>query len=630
MVNLSKLAFLVKKEGLIFLFFCLAITISQFLLFRSYLDTGFAPDDVRAISHFKDLGGQPFSRFLKVWKDLGPHYANQNFYDGILFTIFGFNYSAYPLTGLIFKILSIITLYLLIQVVFKNRLLSFLTAFLYSVSYGAVNSLEMILKTQDYLVIAGINIFFICFYLYYHQNRSRLWLFLSGIILFLSFFIQPIRAFPALPFIFLLVLIIFLKNKSLSNLYKLTIDLVILFCPFIILLFIGRGSVEGVNLRNLSLTIQNVSRGNLQLLLTPFTTLGSLYIYGDDLKILSFSQWDDFGNYLSYLFGRPLVFFGSLTFALSIILSEKPRNFFLSVLGLNFILDVLLFFMIDTALNLPTEIKIHYDPFIFLPPAILGIYILALTVIVFREWLSANNRNSIINLFLLSILYSGILILFHWFFQDYVFIPVGIRGYSTVPALGVSTALASLFLLGYYKMKDKFKSLSFVIFLLLIPYANMSNNHIQDFLQHNLTTGMRASEQIDMREQFWSQVTNLKSPCNKLFYFYSDDYPNGIFYSYIFLDNFYAWYKLYNPVTHNDLCPLAFIVNDEDKLLSSYYSENGERGFLQKRTDEQFFSAKPSDIYKFRIENFYAFELKNRKIINIRPEILKKTNNILD
>lgn len=613
-----------KLEGIFLLLFSLIIVFSQFLLLSPQLEAGFAPDDVRAISYYKDLGNNPLSKFLKVWYDTGPHYANQTVYNGILFSFLGFDYRAYHLIALIFKIFSIISFYLLVQVAFGKRLLSFLSALILSMHYGSVNSLEMVLKTQDYLVITGLNIFFILFYFYINKNTKNLfWLFLSGVVLFLSFFVQPIRAFPILPFILFIEIIIFLKNISLSNFYKQALDLLILFSPFLLLIIV-HSPVAGESMTNPSIIVSKVLEGNWQLLLTPITTFGSLFLYGEDLRFLNFPTWNNFSAYISYLLWKPLFFFGFLTLFLSFVISKRPKNFFISVFISNFILEILLFFVVGRALNLPAEIKIHYDPLIFTPPVILGIYVIVLTLFALKERIQSDQKNNYLTIYLIGMLFSATFIIFHWFFQDYVFIPVGIRGYSTIPTLGVSAATGGIFLLSYYKLKNKFKQISSLVFLLLIPLLLMSNNHIQDFLQHNLRTGMRAADQIDMREQFWTQITNLDQPCYKLFYFSTkDDYPNGIFYSYIFLDNFYAWYKLYNPVRYDGFCPLGVIVNDEDKLLSSYYSTNGERGFLQKGVGEQFTSP-TEDLYKYKLEDFYAFNLKNRKIIDMKSEILNK------
>ena len=613
-----------KKESLLLLLFTLIIVFSQFLILNPQLEFGFSPDDVRAISNYKDLGDYPFAKFVEVWSIAGPHYANQVFYNGLLYNFFGFNYQAYYLTGLIFKIFSIISFYLLIQFVFKKPLLAFVSALIFALHFGTVDSMEMVLKTPDYLVITGINIFLIFFYYYYSKNiKSRLKLFLLGILLFFSFFLQPIRAFPILPFIVFIAACTFFNNRSSANFFKIVKDLLVLFSPFLILLIFGSGSAEGLNNGNLRAIIQKVTMGNLQFLLTPITTLGSLFLYGSDLKSLSFSRWDTFGTYLSFILWKPLFIFGFVTLILSFIISKKPFSFFASVLTGNLVLEILLFFMVNKALNLPTEIKMHYDPFIFLPPTILGIYMIVLTLFAFMEWKHSTHKNIYLTFFLLGMLYAGTFILFHWFFQHYVFIPYGIKSYGTLPTMGVCAGIGGLFLLGYSKLKNRFKSLASTVFLLIIPFAILSNNHIQDFNQGLLNNGLKAKDQIDMKNQFWQQITNLQRPCNKLFYFSAYDYPNGTFYSFILLDEFYMWYKLYNPVRYNSVCPIGLIVNDEEKLLSSYFSVNKEKGFLQKRKDEAFIG-NDLTIYKYKLEDFYALKLQDRKIINIRPEIMSK------
>lgn len=603
-----------KKVGIL-LIFILVVCISQAIILKPHLQFGFSPDDVRSFADFSSLGSNPFSKFPEVYRETGPHFANPIFYNGTLFSIFGFNYQSYQLASLIFKIFSIVSFYLLVQIVFRKQLLSFISALIFSFHYGSVGSLEMVARTQDYLVITGINIFFILFYLIHTQRiKNILWLFLSSIILFCTFFINPIRAFPVLPFIFFIELLVFFKKESLFNFYQLAKRLTIIFFPFLLFFIFGQSSQ--VNFKELSHITQRVSVGNLQLLLTPLTTLGSLFLTGDGLKFLSLSTWN-FSDYLIYLIEGPLIIFGFTTIIISRILSKTSSRFLFSVLFTNFIFELIIFFMVNQGFNLPDKIRMHYD-IALIPPTILGAYIISVTIFIFKEWIS-NVENTYLTFYILGVSFAIIFIYFTWFFQDYVFVPMGINGYSTIPSMGISAAIGSILVSIYNKLKDRKKILKYLaplIFLTLIPYFLLSNTQIQTYLQKNLDNGMNSKDQLYMKDRFWSLVDNPTS-CDKFFFLDTKgDYDNGYFYSFILIDRFEKWYNLYGPYHSKKNCPVAFLVSDGVALKKSYTSVNGKEGFIYKDTNgkERFFPLK----------NFYALKFHNKDILNIKEEVLQK------
>lgn len=606
-----------KKELLSLLIFILIVSFSQALILKTHLEFGFSPDDVRLISDFIALGPNPFSKFIQVWQDLGgPHIVNPLYYNGILFNFFGFNYQAYQVTALIFKILSIVSFYLLIQVVFRNRLLSFISGLIYSFHYGSVGSVEMVARTQDYLVITGLNIFLILFYLVnIGKLKNIFWLIFTSLILFSAFFINPIRAYPILPFICFLAVLIYFKKISLSNFYHIVKNLIIIFLPFI--LFFGLQGSGGVFYGNTLVISEKVSVGNFQMLLSPISSFGSLLITGDNLRFLSTPDWD-LNNFLSYFFGGPLIVFGFFSFIFSKILSEKPLKFFLGVFIANFLLEWLFFLAIDHGMNLPQQLKMSYDPYTFATPAILGGYILILSIFIFIEWLK-NKQNIYLSLYLLGMVFAITFVWFTWILYDYSNIPMGIYGYSTIPSMGISAAIASILMLAYIKIKESkvFKPFAPFVFLLLIPYFFLSNNQIQRYLKYNIAYGNKALDQIYLKNKFWSFLTSDSNLCNNFFFLDTkNDSPNGYNYSFIMIDRFDRWYSLYGPFNSKKSCPVALLVSDEEKLLSSYTTSRGKAGFFYKyfNGDDNFFP----------LEDFYAFKLQNRDIIDIREETLSK------
>lgn len=605
-----------KKVWFVTLIFILIISILQSIILKPHLEFGFSPDDIWFFSDFSSLGSNPLLKFNTVWQSAGSYHATQIYYNGILFSLFGFNYPAYQIAALIFKILSVISVYFLVQVIFKNRLLSLTSGFVFAIHYGSVGSYEMVSRTQDYLLIPALNLFFVLFYfLYKNRPKNILWIILTSAVFFFSFFINPIRAYPFLPFIPFLGAIIYFKDQSVSNLRWVVKTLVIIFFPFF--LFYLLMGAQGAPYGNFLTNIQKAQQGNLQVFLTPLTTIGGLFLVGDALKFLNSINWS-IGSFIPFFLGGPLVVFGLATLFLSKIFSKKPLRFFTLVFITNFILEAILFLIIDHALNLPPEFKMNYDANTYAPAAFLGIYIIVLTIFILKEWL--NDKNNIyLGLYLLGISYALTSILLTWMLQDYVYIPLGINGYSTLPSMGVSGSIAAILTLTYIKLKESnlLKFFAPAVFLILIPYFLLSNDQIQMYFKRYLDGGgMRASDQLALKNKFWSLV---KEPelCNKFFYLDNSSDPlNRYSHSVIMIDRFDRWYNLYGPFKSKIACPVALLVDYEDKLVASYVSRNGIGGFFYKDYDgkEKFFPLK----------DFYAFRLQNKDIIDIKEHITEQ------
>ncbi|MBI2596932.1 hypothetical protein HYW41_02135 [Candidatus Daviesbacteria bacterium] len=607
---------MIKKELFLLSIFILIISFSQILILKPHLEFGFSPDDVRFFSDFLILGS-PFSKLSQAWQNTGIYQTPHLYYGGIMFSLFGFNYQTYHIASLFFKILSIISLYILIQVIFKNRLLSYISGIIYSFHYGSFGSMEMVTRTQDYLLITGLNIFFILFYLIFTDKlRDILWSISCSMVLFLTFLINPARAYSLLPFIFFLGVAIFLTKRTWSNFYRVTKHLFVFF-SLLILFFILTGSGRASPGNPIAI-MQKISAGNLQMLLAPFSSFGSLFLQNDSLKFLSSPTWA-LSDFINYFLGGPLIFFGVATMILSKILSKKPLKFFLGVFVANFIAELLIFLFIDIGKNLPDHLKMTYDPYTFTPTAVLGVYITTLTIFIFIEWLN-NKQNKLLILYLLGITFSITSVLLTWIVYSLVHIPMGIYGYSTIPSMGVSVAISMIVVLTYKRIKNQepfSKILAPFVFLILVLYFFYSNNQIQTYLKANMDYGNKASDQVSIKDKFWSFLKDDTTPCNNFFFLETiPNEQNGLNYSFIMIDRFDRWYSLYSPYNSKKPCPVALLINDEAKLLSSYTTLEEKEGFLYKYFNggDNFFS----------LENFYAFKLQKRDIFDIKEEILEK------
>ncbi len=607
---------MIKKELLILSIFILITSLTQSLILKPHLEFGFSPDDVWFFSDFSALGS-PFAKLSQVWQSAGIYHTPHIYYSGILFNLFHFDYVAYHIVSLIFKILSIVTFYLLIQIVLKNRLLSFISGFIFSFHYASFGSMEMVSRTQDYLLITGLNIFFILFYLIFtNRLRNIFWSIFSSIVLFSTFLINPVRAYPILPFIGFLGAIIFFTNSSWFNFYKTIKQLFIFFLPLMIFIIFTGSS--GASSGNTLTIIQKISVGNFQMLLAPFSSFGSLFLQNDSLKYLSSPTWA-LTDFISYFLGGPLVVFGITTLILSRILSQKPLKFFLGIFITNFLLEFLIFLAINSGRNLPDNLKMTYDAYTFTPTAVLGVYIITLTAFIFMEWMN-NKQNKLLILYLLGIAFSVISVWLTWIVYSLVHIPMGIYGYSTISSMGVSLAISSILVLAYARIKNKKGSLKILapsVFLIPVLYFFYSNNQLQIYLQSNMDYGNKASDQILIKNKFWNFLKDDSTPCNNfIFLETTPNEPNGLNYSFIMLDEFNKWYNLYGPYNSKKPCPVALLVNDKAKLLSSYTTIEGKKGFSYKYLNG-------GDNF-FPLEDFYTFRLQNRDIIDVKMETLKK------
>lgn len=575
---------------------------------------GFSPDDVAYITHFTSLTSNPVLKLIQLWHIHGSYRAPHMYYIGILFNLFGFNYALYDMLALVFKILSIISFYLLIKILFKNNFLSFVTGLIASFHYGSVGSLEMVVRTQDYLLITGINIFLILFCLKNIEKRKIIyWSIIAPLLFLCIFLINPARSYPLLLLIIFLEIVIFFRGDiNLSNFKQRIKELIIISVPFFLLLIFG--GTETIFYNSIIGIIKKASEGNLQLFLTPLTTFGSLFLNGEVLKGLSAHVWN-LSSFPAYFLGGPLIIFGISTLILSRILSRKPLKFFCFVMLTNLVLEIIIFWIIGYVLNFPQENLYHYDPYTYAPAAILGAYIISLTVLAFLEW--KLRPNIYLGLYLLGVSTSLIFIVSTWLLQDLSYISLGVTGYSTIPSIGVSGAIAAIVVLAYKKSIESrsLKIFAPAIFLLLTFYFLFNNGQIQNYLQKFLITGMNAQDQIFMTNKFWSFVKNPEE-CDKFFYLDSkDDYPNGSFYSLIIINVFQHWYSLYSPYHSRKPCPVAILNNDENKLKESFTVSNGQEGFSYHDT---------AGLNKFYpLENFYAFKLQDRDIFDIKQEILE-------
>src|SRR3989344_6519792 len=138
---------------IIFVLLVPILSVLQYLSLSPVLNYGFTPDDWGLLLFYKTLGDNPLSKIGYVWEVKGAYTTGPIYFIGILNDFFGLNYQAYQITNIVLKTLATLSVFPLILIIFKRRLLAVLTTFFYGTSYMGSRSLEYVVKGTDYLAI---------------------------------------------------------------------------------------------------------------------------------------------------------------------------------------------------------------------------------------------------------------------------------------------------------------------------------------------------------------------------------------------------------------------------------------------------------------------------------------------
>lgn len=611
---------LFKTNSHLFFLLIFIVVISQYLLLGPVLKYGLTPDDWGMLFFYKTLGANPLAKIVYVWSVKGAYTTGPIYFIGILNDFFGLNYQSYQVANIILKILATLSLYPLILLVFKNRLLAFLTVFLYGISYISSRSLEYVVKGTDYLAIFLMNIFLIIYY-YIISKRIKSWRWFIAMCFFwfVSLMISPIRIYPILVLIPLIEVFLWLQQRSVSNVTQSVKRLLILYLPFLII-YLYKPSAILAFLQNPPVIYQAIATGNWHLLLTPFQGMGlTLLTNGFWSNLINNLSITGIGEYLLFLARGPLVVFGFFILILAILKSQKPARFFLHAFSLNFLLDIFFYYIAIHELSIAENLRLHFDPARMYPILTSG-FMLAISFASFLEWRDLGKRD---NLLLALWTSSPIALLYTfliWFLAPF---GVGFEGqqgyYLVVPAISASLFLAAILAVVYnkaIKIKRSFSKLVVVcgIIVSLFYVYSLNRNDIQYFFNGAGINGRYAADQEKMYGQL---VTHLKGDFRKgesiLFYFDAfEDGARGTFYTETLLLNLAN--RLHIERGGINGC-IAVFYQDLPSLEKLVVVKNNVKGFIYKsQCGEEFFS----------INNFYAFKLKNDQLTEIKQEVLQK------
>lgn len=600
----------------------------------------------------KFLDPNPFSQVINSWVNIGLHEVSQIYYIGILSDFFGSNYQPYQIANVLLKTAATISLFPLILIIFRNKLMAFLSTLIFGINSATAGSLQIIALGEEFLAVIFLNLFLIMYY-YTVSKNSKLLLFLSTLFFLLTFLIATPRMFPLLLLIPLIEVYWLLKNKKLKNLKFSIRRLLLYFIPIILISLFVPTSSSDFQFNNSSFRLlKDILNGNWHNLLDPFVGIGWMLLTNDFWKFfgtLGAETFKSFGSYITFLFSGPFLIFGGLTVILSLILSKKPAKFFLLTFGLYFISLILMFFVandnyriFETILktdNLGRFIVIR-DPnvlaldspehFIFTKfPTILGIYILIVAFVTFLEW-RKNRENRLLQAVWAGSIFS---VIFHfpgWVIQGHLINDYSsIHRYFLVPATGISVFLAAILTMLYERRR---RGKIFVLLLIsAIIFTLLKSNQSaikQEYLGLN-PERIKFVDQQMLHDKFIDKFGDSLGNGDVLFYFDLSSKKLGKSKQYykeaLIVSDIGRWIKL-RKENMMFTCMGAF--TDLEALKNSIKIVDGQINFVFPGQcdyqDREIGIRRSNETHLYSLENLRAIRLENGEFIDIKEQLIKQ------
>lgn len=640
---------LYRRDLLIFILLFLILILTQFILLRPVMGSGFEHDDLTAFASLipwrEKLSTDPFGS----WIQFGPWHTYKIYYLYFLNSFFGLDYSNYLIFNILLKMLASFSFYFLIQVIIKNKLVSFLSAILFSISSASVGPLAYYQTAIEYLAIAFMN-FFLIFYYWSIQKPRFSNLFFSSILLSLTFISAPVRVFPILILIPLIELLILFRNKGtllfhnkLSNISLSFIRSIILFIPIILIIFPVLGN-DQLHHTWVNYSLQEVFKLIFNIfLINPLTILGYLFIPASNLAI--FGQINT-TSFLRFLFAItiPFLIFASITFLFSLALSTRPNRFFLTWMAVNILMDVGVFFLLVHPLALKQiEVTQFNAAFIQVVPyaMLIGAFILSLGFTCGIEWIKSERRNDILLWafvasffalafftleFLVEVMFIGKIFVTR---QLYI-LQGGLHRYLTISALGSSLFIACLLTLIYQNSNKKIKGLSIltIVVVLFMIFLNSKNEISTTFLIKR-GAGVDLATQQSMQNQLLNHLSPVSLRGDNIFLIQLE---NGIDNPTPWEEAFdwrhlTVWLHIRKYYLLGDYTGCIAEIYDIDNLAKMMERQNGQWGFLyiddSNKQGQCFINGKAVGVYGkfFTLNDFLAFKIEGPVVKNITDEI---------
>lgn len=597
----------------------------QFSLLKVILNNGFTADDWLLLFDYKTIGssGNFLDKLFAIFNTKGIYTTYEVVYIGILESLFQGNYQSYQITNIVFKILATLSLYPLILIVFKRKLLAFLTTLLYAISYSSAGALQFVVKGSDYLGIFLMNIFLISYYFSFKTKKR--FLLLTTALLFLTFIFSPIRIYPLLLFTFLVEVVIWVKLKGYFGLITAFLRSIVLFSPFLILLLLSIKST-GHYLNGPLVVYQFLSYGNYQLLLTPFAGLGYTLLTNDYWRVFGTVTFDSFRDYLLFLLRGPVIIYTILAILLGFLITKRPLIFILGIIISNLTFEIVNYFLITNIRGVVgPNVKGFHE--ISTYAVFFGFFIISVAISSLIIWLRNHRSNILLLSLFIGPIFSSVFLWGTWFIiGDNLTFKEGIHWYLVIPPIGTSLFLAGLMVLGFDRIKKVVnpylkQALMVCIFLCLLVLYLVSSKEINTTFTDLTKIGYGASDQEQIKNKLLGQLKDPIDGKHALFYLdTSEDLQTpDVFYPVTLISGFEERMHFRNWEVVNGC---VGVIYDKETLKKSVVVKDGIKGFnigslclydysLVERT-EKFYNP----------ESFYAFKLKNRDFIDTKKIVL--------
>lgn len=590
---------------------------------KKHLQYGFFTDDWNDLAAYKIVVKNPVLDLPDAWKTLGSHRFAHAYYMGILYEFYGNNYILYNITNQLLKALSAFTLFPVIYLLFKSRLLATLTAFFYVIHPSPYGALDIVSRGEDFIAVIFINLF-LTIYILASQTKTFSWTKLSLLLIFLIAigFFAPSRTYPVLLMLPLLELFNFWLNRPSANLGANILRLAFFYSPFIVVFLFSPGSILAQVGYYKSLW-EMLKIGNFQLLLIPFASFGSTFIQPQLISSLfGVSYYSRIEHFITTTLLNVVIIFGFFYIVIAILINKFEKKFIFQTLIAGISISLLAYTASNHWLYLDNKFRASVDPGVFLIPALVGIFILSLSVSLLTEWLKDKNKDRIILGLSLCVVFSFLYIFLTWILSDVNSIFMGIHAYLNIPTMGTSFFMATILYLIYKRVlkshRNKYRSIlaKITLIVLIVLVVQYSTKSIDQYFSYGLENGFAAEDQERMRTVFWNEIGrekkfNLQNPA----LIYLDGFQDsslGMYY-----ENGLVWripaYLLVETGETLATCDLIMYKVDIKEIKVKII--NGKKGIYQERCGSNL--VYPS-------ENFFAFRLINRDIIPIKSEILKK------
>lgn len=629
--SLIKRDYFMSRAGDLLIFFILILLVSlvHFDLLRPTLRVGFTPDDWSFVFWYKLLGLNPFSKFLEVWSVRGPYTTVPLYYTGIIHSLVGFDFIKIQLIGILLKTFATLMAYPLIFLVFKNRLLAFLTVTLFAISYPSTGALETVVEPSEYLGMFFAEIFMIVYYFVVNDSHIS-WkrLLLATVLFVIALMMSIMRVYPLLALIVIVELFFLIRDRSFNAIKTFVVRTGILFSPFILITLYKPALIMSY-IGVIPTVLMHILEGNTQLLLTPLQGLGhTLPISSQIWNLLGLVRLGDMKEYLLFIFNGPFLVSSMGIFFIGLLTAKKVLRFILVSFLVNLILYIFVYFFATYYLSIPIEKRISFDMG-KVYPTFFGCFIVSLSFAYWLEWKMIEKKDYLFLALWIGPSVSFIFIVLTWLLASENLAFGGAQDhYLLIPSLGVCLFISSIIVLIYRKMqfiKNFFiKSMCFVsIILVLFLFYTLNRDLIYRYFNNANQNGRAADGQKLVQSVFFEKIKDVDLSKPVLFYFDTSELNgNGPFYT----EGLLSPLPFIMHFNGNNLVDGCFEVFYENKrrLKDLKVEKNGIAGFNYRSLCVK--NGQEGGYYNihYRPENFYAYLIKDNSFVDIKRQTLEE------